>query len=99
MFVHIVLFWLNEGVSEKEKNALAADGGRLLPRIPGVKHFWLGRPAMIPREVVDNSYDLGICLIFNDRDAHDSYQLHPFHKEFMAGHKKNWKRVQVYDFC
>ena len=57
-----------------------------------------GRPAMTPRDVVDNSYDVGLCVVLDDAAGHDVYQDHPLHKEFIARNKPNWKRVQVYDF-
>jgi hypothetical protein len=53
---------------------------------------------MTPREVVDNSYDVGLSVVMDDAAGHDVYQEHPLHKEFIARNKPNWKRVQIYDF-
>ena len=53
---------------------------------------------MTPREVVDNSYDVGLCVVLDDSAGHDVYQVHPLHNEFIARNKENWARVQVYDF-
>ncbi len=98
MFIHHVYFWLKPGTSAAEREALARDCRTLLSEIPGVRHLWAGEPAMTPREVVDNSYDVGLCVILDDAKAHDVYQDHPRHKEFIARHKDHWGRVQVYDF-
>ena len=53
---------------------------------------------MTPRDVVDNSYGVGLTVVLDDVKGHDVYQEHPLHKEFIARNKPNWKRVQIYDF-
>ena len=98
MFVHVVYFWMNPGAPEGARRQLVADCETYLGKIPTVRHLWAGRPAMTPREVVDNSYDVGLCVVLDGAAGHDLYQDHPLHKEFIARNKPNWKRVQVYDF-
>lgn len=99
MFVHVVYFWLNENTPPAARDALLRDCTELLGGIPGVRQIHAGRPAMTPRPVVDNSYDIGLCVILEDRAAHDVYQDHDLHKQFIAAHGSIWKRVQVYDFA
>ena len=98
MFVHAVYFWLTEGTPESARQQLAADCTTYLAKIPTVRHVWSGRPAMTPREVVDNSYDVGLCVVLDDSAGHEVYQQHPLHKEFIARNKPQWRRLQVYDF-
>jgi hypothetical protein len=98
MFVHVVYFWLNPGPPEPARQQLEADCNTYLAKIPSVRQLWAGRPAMTPREVVDNSYDVGLCVVLDDAAGHDVYQEHPLHKEFIARNKPHWKRVQIYDF-
>ena len=98
MFVHVVYFWTKDGTPDSAKQQLVDDCRKYLGDIPTVRHLWTGRPAMTPREVVDNSYDVGLCVVLDDSAGHDVYQEHPLHKEFIARNKPNWKRVQVYDF-
>lgn len=98
MFVHVVYFWLSEGVPDAVRKQLVDDCETYLGRIPSVRHLWAGRPAMTPRPVVDNSYDVGLCVVLDDAAGHDVYQEHPLHKEFIARNKPHWKRVQIYDF-
>ncbi len=98
MFIHHVYFWLKLGVPASAREALVSDCTNLLGGVPGVRHLWAGEPAMTPREVVDNSYDVGLCVILDDAEAHDVYQSHPKHLEFIARNKSHWARVQVYDF-
>lgn len=98
MFVHAVFFWLDPGAPNAARQQLIDDCTKYLTNIPTVRHVWAGRPAMTPREVVDNSYDVGVVVVLDDDAGHDVYQAHPLHKEFIARNKPNWKRQQVYDF-
>ncbi|HEX2971908.1 MAG TPA: Dabb family protein [Tepidisphaeraceae bacterium] len=98
MFVHVVLFWLKPGTADSVRDAMKKDCQELMGKIPMVRHLWVGQAAMTPRPVVDNSYDMGLCVVLDDNAAHDVYQTHPLHLEFMSRYKAHWTRVQVYDF-
>jgi dienelactone hydrolase len=99
MFVHVVLFWLKKDAPADTKQKMIADAETQLKQIPGVRHIWAGRPAMTPRPVVDNSYDVGLCVIYDDKAAHDAYQTHDLHTQFGANYKAHWEKVLVYDFA
>jgi hypothetical protein len=99
MFIHVVLFWLKDPSDTTARQALLSDARELLAKIPGALHVWAGRPAMTPREVVDNSYDVGLCVVLDDRAGHDVYQDHPLHKQFIERNREKWDRVRVYDFA
>ena len=98
MFIHSVYFWLKEGTPATEQAALIASCNELLTKIPSVKQLWAGKPAMTPREVVDNSYSVGLTVILDDDAGHDVYQKHEKHLEFIAKHKAHWQKVLIYDF-
>src|SRR5688572_14884590 len=98
MFIHVVLFWLQPGTPEAERAKIEKDANDLLKRIPSVRHLWTGRPAMTPREVVDNSYDIGILVTYDDRAGHDAYQAHELHQKFVANRKPTLKKIVIYDF-
>ena len=98
MFVHTVYFWMRDGAGDASRRQLLEDCKSYLGKIPTVRHLWAGAPAMTPRDVVDNSYGVGLTVVLDDAAGHDVYQEHPLHKEFIARNKPNWKRVQVYDF-
>ncbi|HLX64105.1 MAG TPA: Dabb family protein [Planctomycetota bacterium] len=98
MFIHTVYFWLKAGTSDEAKTKLVADCYKYLKAIPTVKELWAGPPAMTPRDVVDNSYHVGLTVVLADDAAHDVYQKHALHLEFIAENKMHWQRVQVYDF-
>jgi len=98
MFVHIVLFWLKKDGAEEARQAMVADCHSMLAKIPTVRHIWAGRAAMTDREVADTTYDVGLCVVFDESAAHDLYQDDPIHKEFIAKHGASWERLRVYDF-
>jgi hypothetical protein len=98
MFIHSVYFWLKDGTPNAEQQALITSCNELLTKIPSVKQLWAGKPAMTPRDVVDNSYHVGLTVVLEDSAGHDVYQTHEKHLEFIAKHKAHWKRVLVYDF-
>jgi hypothetical protein len=98
MFVHCVFFWIKPDAPANAADQTLADCRALLSQIPGVRLFDAGRPAMTPRDVVDNSYAVGLLTAFDDQAGHDAYQTHPLHLQFIAKNKANWQRVQVYDF-
>ena len=98
MFVHTVCFWLNPAAPAGAADQLAQDCRNLLAKIPGVRHLWVGKPAMTPRDIVDNSYAVGLTVILDHQLAHDLYQKHDLHLQFIARNKTHWSRVQVYDF-
>jgi len=98
MFVHTVFFWLNEGTPEAARQQLIGDCRTLLASVPTVQALWAGPPAGTPRDVVDNSYGVGLAVHFEDAAGHEVYQDHPTHHEFIERNKAHWQRVQVYDF-
>jgi hypothetical protein len=98
MFIHTVYFWLKPGTPPRAQEQLVQDCLKLLGAIPTVRQIWAGKPAQTPRDVVDNSYGVGLTVVLNDRYGHDVYQEHPLHKEFIRRNKVHWQRVQVYDY-
>jgi hypothetical protein len=98
VFVHTVYFWLKAGTSEAAREQLVRDCRDYLGKIPSVRQLMVGVPAMTPREVVDNSYGVGLTVVLEDSKGHDVYQAHSLHKDFIARNKEWWERVQIYDY-
>jgi hypothetical protein len=98
MFIHHVYFWLKTGTPTTAKEQLVTDCRSLLAKIPGVEQLWAGQPAGTSRDVVDNSYAVGLAVVLPDAAAHDVYQKHALHLEFIDRNKAHWERVRVYDF-
>jgi hypothetical protein len=98
VFSHIVIFWTDPAQpSAADELVVACD--RLLKNIPGVLQYHAGKMVGSPRPVVDQSYQVALNLVFPDKKAQDTYQIHPQHQEFVEKHvKRLTKRVLIYDF-
>lgn len=96
MFVHTVFFWLNRPDNQDDRAALRAG----LDSLKSIKHIsaaYIGTPADTRRPVIDHTYDFSLTFVFDDRAAHDAYQTHPVHLEFVAEYQHLWEYVKVYD--
>lgn len=96
-FVHMVFFWLKQGTPEDQIQYLIEDCKTRLGSIASVKDLKVGRPAGTARDVVDNSYDVSLVVLFENREGHDYYQMARQHIEFIERNEEIWERVQVYD--
>jgi hypothetical protein len=64
----------------------------------GTTFFAAGTRAVdMAREVNDRAFDVSLHVYFRDKAAHDAYQEHPRHKQFIAEMSANWKTVRVFD--
>ena len=98
MFSHIVIFW-TEPAQPNAVDDLVAGMEKYLKQIPGVEHIYFGKMVPSPRPVVDQSYQVALNIVFADKTAHDVYQAHPLHVEFVSQvMKKTCVKVLVYDF-
>jgi len=98
MFIHVVLFWCKSGTSNEAKQAMIDYAHKQMPAIPSVRHVWAGKAVASARDVVDSSYDIGLCVVFDDQAGHDQYQPHPVHEKFVQLFKSHWDRVRVFDY-
>lgn len=98
MFIHVVLFWCKEGTPEATKQEMMRYCNEVMPTVPLVKHAWAGKVVPSTREVVDSSYDFGLCVVFENKAGHDAYQPHELHQEYVKRFKPHWARIRVYDF-
>jgi Stress responsive A/B Barrel Domain len=97
MFSHIVIFWTDPG----EPNAadlVIAGAEQYLASLPGIVNFHAGRMARSHRDLVDQTYQVGLNIQFETKQAQDDYQNHPRHLEFIDKCKHLWTKVVVYDF-
>jgi hypothetical protein len=98
MFTHVVIFWINTE-DPQAVDKLIAGAEKYLRPIPGIVNFQVGRMAPSSRPVVDQSYQVGLSVVFTDKKAQDDYQVHPLHVEFVEKvFKPVMKKVVVYDF-
>ena len=97
MFSHIVIFWTDPAEANAPEEVVAS-AKKYLASIPGVMNFHAGKMARSHRGVVDQSYQVGLNLQFETKQAQDDYQEHPLHLEFVEKCKVLWTKVVVYDF-
>ncbi len=57
----------------------------------------LAKPASTNREVIDNSYSYSLLTVFENMQAHDIYQPHPVHQNFINTCAHFWSKVLIYD--
>jgi hypothetical protein len=97
MLIHSVYFWFKPD-ADPAVVARFEEGLRKLTAIPDIQVAYFGRPeATPPRPVIDDSYAWGLVEQFADLAAHDRYQEHPIHRQFLDEFASSWQKVQVYD--
>ena len=99
MIVHNVYFWLNEDVTESEKNNFEKGIKSFLDAVDRVQMYEIGTPAKTPdREVVDHSFAYSMFVWFNTVGDHNAYQKHEAHDVFINSFKALCAKVQVLDY-
>ena len=99
MFSHVVIFWTKPEIPNAA-DALIAGAETYIRPIPGIRLFHVGKMAGSHRDVVDQSYQVALNLVFPDKQAQDDYQVHPLHLEFVEkAFKPNCAKCVVYDFA
>ena len=96
-FIHTVLVWFKDDVTEADKLKFANEGLSELMSCESIYKAYYGPPAGTPREVVDNSYGYAFVCHFKSAKDQDIYQEDPKHLDFIEKYKHLWERVQVYD--
>ena len=99
MLSHVVIFWTKPEVPGAT-DALIAGAEQYLRPIPLAKSFHIGRMMPSHRDVVDQSYQVGLHLLFENKAAEEAYQVHPLHLEFVEkAFKPNCARATIFDFA
>ena len=98
MLVHTVFFWMKKNAPKSAPKQTIQDALKYL-NTPTVKHLWAGAPSKTaPRDVINSTYDVGLTVTFDSVADHDAYQEAASHQVFIKRNKKNWLRVEVFDF-
>jgi hypothetical protein len=98
MLSHVVIFWTDPSKPDAA-DQLIAGANQYLREIPGVVSFHVGRMSPSHREIVDQSYQVALNLIFHSKAEEEAYQIHPSHIEFVENSfKPNCVRALIYDF-
>lgn len=97
MLAHMVYFTLQDN-SQAARDRLVASCHERLSGHEGTVFFAAGTLALdLDRPVNDRDFDVALHVVFAERDAHDRYQQHPHHLQFIEENKANWRQVRVFD--
>jgi hypothetical protein len=97
VLAHDVYFTLKDA-SPASTQALVAACRKYLSGHEGAVFFAVGtRAGGMKRDVNDQAYDVSLHVYFRDEAAHDVYQGHARHKQFITENEANWKKVRVFD--
>jgi hypothetical protein len=97
MLGHMVYFTLKDR-SPANAERLVEACRTYLTGHPGTVFFAAG--TLVPdltRPVNQLDFDVALQLVFESREAHDAYQQHPRHLQFIEDNKATWERVRVFD--
>lgn len=93
---HHVFFTLNDR-SETSVKHLISEARKYLTDHDGLSEFNIGvRDKELDRPV-NGDFDVSLHMVFADRPAHDVYQTHPRHLEFIEANKEYWAGVNIFD--
>jgi hypothetical protein len=96
--VHVVLVWLKEP-GNADHRARIIEATRRFAAIPGVDEIMVGQPIPGERPTVDDSFDVGLTMIFSSKQALESYLMHPDHRAAQQAIMRPLvNKVVVYDF-
>ena len=99
VLTHVVLCWLKEPGNVEQRNRIIKMT-ESFKEIPSVRAARAGNPIMSERDIVDDSFDVGIIIEVRDGAGLKKYLDHPIHQKA----KKEVllplvERVLVYDFA
>lgn len=95
---HVVLCWLKEPGNKTDRKKII-EVTKLFNDIPGVINATAGEVVMSDRDIVDDSYDVGILIVTKNENELQKYLDHPIHQKA----KKDVlvplvDKILVYDF-
>ena len=96
---HVVLCWLKDASKPANLEAVM-EASRQLETIALINDIAVGRPVASERDIVDDSFDVGLVVDFRNQQDLEQYLIHGEHvrrvKEVLA---PQCQRIQVYDIA
>ncbi len=94
---HVVLVWLYKK-GDAATRAKIIETAHSFRDIPGILALSAGEPLPSPRPVVDSSFDIGIVIRFENKEALAAYEKNPKHvKAVTEVLKPASKKIVVHD--
>ena len=96
--IHTVFLWLKKPGDAQHRQKLLQATHRLRA-IPGVLDIHFGETIESDRDIVDDSFDIGITMYFSTAEAMNEYLVHPLHQAVVEQEIRPLvDRIVVYDF-
>lgn len=96
--IHVVLVWLKEPGNAEHRQRII-EGSKKLEGIPGIRELRVGQAIPSERDVVDDSFDIGLYMTFPSEKAMQAYLTHIEHVEIVKNEfMPLMERYLVYDF-
>ena len=95
---HIVLCWLKEPgtIAHRKRIIEVSESFRKIPKVLEVR---VGEVIPSDRKIVDDSFDVGVCISFANTKDMDAYLNHPLHTKAVEEVLQPLaKKIVVYDF-
>jgi hypothetical protein len=97
---HHVYFWLKEERKNPADRASFEQGMTSLLAIPLVRGGRWAVPAnVMPRPVIDQSWDYALTMRFDSVEDQDGYQVDAAHDKFISSFEDWWASVKVMDLA
>jgi hypothetical protein len=97
---HVVMVWLKPPGDAAARDKVVAASLRYEGQVPGLLSVDAGPAIHLGRAGMDETYDLGIAMIFENRAALEAYLASPRHQQAVNETlKPHVSKVQAYDFA
>lgn len=95
---HLILIWLKDAGNLEQRQQII-EATRALQQLPGVISVRVGSVMPSERSVVDSSFDVGVHMLFADRQSMERYTANPEHLRTVNQIVMPLtKRLVIYDF-
>ncbi len=81
---HVVLVWLKHKGDPQERAKVIATAKSFRRAIPEILAISVGEPLPSTRPIVDSSFDVGLVMRFENKEALAAYEKHPAHQKAIA---------------
>lgn len=95
---HIILLWLKDPGNPRQQQQIIR-ATKKLENIPGVIKIRVGTSISSKRQVIDDSFDVGVHMLFSDKATMKAYISHPDHSRTVNQAVMPFvEKIIIYDF-
>ena len=95
---HVILLWLKDPGNPRQQQQIIR-ATKELEKIPGVVKIRVGTSIASKRQIIDDSFDIGIHMLFDSKMAMNTYTKHPEHNRTVNQAVMPFvEKIVIYDF-